>query len=468
MTINYEKGLKILEIFIRSEDDQTRKEFDLFKFNLRRILDDRKFGPNEKLDSDLNRVILELNVITRRLNIGKSFDDLCVVPNDIQQPLQLQLMELKPLLANITLINNELKNLAVAGVTSPNRRVVPPNCHEKETLICLLEWLAKMPVSSTGRMPLLDFVAQINQYASPTHKKQIEVWIKNVAEDQGIEIPLSKSNTPLSLPAYLLIELALKYKDKKYYTVQAWLFMTTENVKNIYTKDKAILNEMPILTKEILGIIDDLNVNHKQLTIEFILPRHLLCHNVEHWTDEWGDPLGIRYRVVVRSHERLRNKKLQRFWCACWNEAKQKGTLQQAVKTCAVRIDKTPLRHFHSKVDNGKFCFILTSVPKIMKNLEKDVFFALTKSGVPIALWPRQINSAHELIQQLNELLSCPLEQLPQCLFKNRYDLWKDEKEQHTGYHLSLLWDDPDRIPPDLQNDPNKVPFELQKLQAPN
>jgi len=271
------------------------------------------------------------------------------------------------------------------------------------------------------------------------------------------------------LPPYLLIELAPK-NNNKYYAVQAWLFMSSENIRKVYVEDKKpiTLNEVPTLIEEILEVIDRFKVNHNQLTIEFILPKHLLLSNVEHWKDGNGDPIGANYRVVVRSRERLRDKKLQRFWCPCWDEAKKQGALQQAAKNHTVLVNETQLRKFRTKVDAGKLCFVLASIPHILTDIKKDVFFALTKSGVPIALWPRHIKNRDELKQQLSKLLSCTLEQLPQCLFKSRRNLWENENEQHTGYHLSLLWDDPDRIPPELQDDPNKVPLELQKLHAPN
>jgi hypothetical protein len=82
--MNYENGLTklakyVAEYFERTQDSQLRENFDLQKFRLRRALNDiNQFSSNEKLDSELNKVILQLNVITRQLNIGMTFDDLCV------------------------------------------------------------------------------------------------------------------------------------------------------------------------------------------------------------------------------------------------------------------------------------------------------------------------------------------------------------------------------------------------------
>ncbi len=96
---------------------------------------------------------------------------------------------------------------------------------------------------------------------------------------------------------YLLIDLE---PNNNKYKVQAWLFISSKNSENIYEKNEATkLNEIPKLLEEILDIIDNWQINHNQLTIEFILPDNLLYHNVEHWEDGNGEPIGINYRVVL-------------------------------------------------------------------------------------------------------------------------------------------------------------------------
>jgi len=393
-------------------------------------------------------------VLWTRLENGKLFHSL--KNNGARLPLQAQLPKLMPLIGNINLKDNELKNIAYECVPLKLHSALQ-NCHEKDMLVCLLECLAQMGQFSSGRMPLLDFVARLSRLV-PMHQAQIRAWINTVAENEGLTQAQREEllqNQPLepiapaSLPPYLLIELA-PTEDSKYYAVHAWLFMCSENIKKLYVKNKTMLDDMPARIEEIFQILDDFNVNHNELTIEFILPRDLLCHHIEHWTDEYGDPLGIRYRVVVRSRERLRHKKLQRFWCPCWKTADKKAAFQQVAETYAEWVDERQLRQLRSKVDKGTVCFALTFVPQIAIDLKKDFLFALIKVGAPIAIWPRQFNNVDELKQQLSTLLSCePLEQLPQFILKTRRELWEINHEQHTGYHLSLFWDDPDRRPLD-------------------
>jgi len=242
------------------------------------------------------------------------------------------------------------------------------------------------------------------------------------------------------LQHYLLIELIQLESKSGYNVVQAWLFISSENIKYVYLSSNNILNDMPFEIRKVLEIICNFDVNHEQLTIEFILPTHLLNYSVEHWTDEADIPIGTIYPVVVRPSLRFHHgKKLQRFWHQLWNNAKEKYVLQEIAKTHTL-INETKLLKL--RVDEDKLCFVSTSIP------EKELFVLLIKSGVPIALWPKHINNIETLKPLLDKLLSCTLEQLPHCIFEIRKKLWVENKLQHVGFHLSLFWDDPDRMPP--------------------
>ena len=86
--MNYNNGLKILEAFAKLEDEQTFREFDLAKSRLIQSLSEEKlFGPNEVVRSNINRVIYQLNDLTRRL-IGKSFIDLSVDTDQLDKLLE--------------------------------------------------------------------------------------------------------------------------------------------------------------------------------------------------------------------------------------------------------------------------------------------------------------------------------------------------------------------------------------------
>lgn len=76
--MNYENGLKILEAFVKLEDEQTLQEFDLAKGQLLHDLHDLKlFGANDGVQTNISRVIYKLNPLARRFT-DMSFPDLCV------------------------------------------------------------------------------------------------------------------------------------------------------------------------------------------------------------------------------------------------------------------------------------------------------------------------------------------------------------------------------------------------------
>jgi len=252
---------------------------------------------------------------------------------------------------------------------------------------------------------------------------------------------------PAVTPLYLLIALEPKTKKPKTYLVQAWLIKGPESPRRITLKQETIpLKGVPTLIKNLLGEIKvELRQNKNKLTLEFFLPTDLLNNDVEEWIPGSDYPIGVDYCVVVRPLERVRlNERLNRLH-GYWESHK----LTNAVKECAVWLETADNC---SNLNEGVIFFGLNFVP------DKNCFKELVKSGIPMALWIRQETAKqwqNDLYHQ--EFSCCRLEELPECLRKQRRVSWNQYK--HTG-HLSLLWDDPTRIPQELQEG-----FKLSDLQ---
>jgi hypothetical protein len=443
--MNYENGLTKLakyvkEYFEKSKDSQLRDEFDLHKGKLRYFLQEKNdYGPSDGLTNQIFRVTAQLNTIARELNIGMTFDDLCV-QSDAPKPISnTRLEELSSLLKAFSLPDDDkLKALY--------DKYVPPNTSAPQNyqISGLLNCLAKMPQLSTGHVPMLDFLVRLMPYANnPKARNDLKAWIREVGKHLTLtetqidgllnnNIPQRKTTVPL----HLLIELEPELDDN--FIVSAWRVKSPEDIKNIslYDDKTFTLDDMPKLIDELLDEIHDaLIAIEEPLTIEFFLPKHLLCYDVAFWTPEDDYPIGVDYQVVIRSRERLIEKKLQRRWYRYWNHCK--GVLQNEPKTCVAWLDK-PQKTLLSKLDDGFIFFILTFVP------QPDFVFSLIRAGVPIALWSRQANQ--EIHKEFNALLSSchQLEQLPESVRKERRTTW--ETKQHSG-QISLLWDDPNRLP---------------------
>ena len=72
--------------------------------------------------------------------------------------------------------------------------------------------------------------------------------------------------------------------------------------------------------------------------------------------------------------------------------------------------------------------------------------------AVPVALWLRCEVSPNdnEHNGQFDKLLGCSIDQLIETVARNRIEALADTKNSQIGYHISLLWEDPYRLPIDI------------------
>jgi vWA-MoxR associated protein C-terminal domain len=56
---------------------------------------------------------------------------------------------------------------------------------------------------------------------------------------------------------------------------------------------------------------------------------------------------------------------------------------------------------------------------------------------------PNSHNEWQSLLQQ-------QISGLPNAVTRARAVAWESQEQMHFGSHLALLWDDPDRLPPDV------------------
>ena len=370
-----------------------------------------------------------------------------------------ELKELKLLLKSFHLPDdNKLK--AIYDECVPKNMSAPQDCHDKSRLDCLLDWLTDMGLSSNGHVPMLDFVARlIPDIKDSMAKDNLKAWIKEVGEhltltsEQIFELfkknELQQSAT-VSSPLYLLIELEPESsKRDNNFTIYAWCVKSPNDIKNVILEDDKTftLDDMPELIDKLLASInDDLIAANDQLTIEFFLPFHLLCYPVEHWNiPSLCSPLGIFYRVVIRSQERLRD---ERFWPP-WKAHLNVHKLPKIVSdNDIVWMNENKFQEVHSKLrGTDAICLVMTFPHEKIVDPKQAMLSLAIRLGAPIALWPRKMDESDDIQQELSTLLSAgPLESLPEFVRKKREEKWGKE-EHKAGYNLSLLWDDFNRIP---------------------
>ena len=80
---------------------------------------------------------------------------------------------------------------------------------------------------------------------------------------------------------------------------------------------------------------------------------------------------------------------------------------------------------------------------------KRDLVSALLSTATPIAIWTRCPVSEPTFVSAIDELFNAgALSQLPEYVRKKRLEAMQQQGD-HIGQHLVLLWEDPERLPPD-------------------
>jgi hypothetical protein len=103
------------------------------------------------------------------------------------------------------------------------------------------------------------------------------------------------------------------------------------------------------------------------------------------------------------------------------------------------------------KLNKKLFAWKLSNSIAQDSSQQRQVFELLLATGIPIALWTRhqKFNCESDLANYIDQELK--LQELPTKIKDCRLDAYGEDYDCHIGHHLSLLWDDPDLIPPKSQ-----------------
>jgi hypothetical protein len=331
----------------------------------------------------------------------------------------------------------------------------------------LLEHLAnRSPVGGRSH-PLLEFVARLgHRQEAEAIRSQLQGWLSKAGQylrlSQGQVESLWK-NVEADVPGeplYLLVKIDLQEPDE--YMVKAWLSDERgEDCDVVFGGDgkRHPLSGLDAQVQELLGQVRKrhhkrLLAARNELTLEFFLPRKLLCRRLDSIPIEAGAPervpLGSKYAVVVRSAERVdAGPESQEWfsWVARWKVFRANPASSQRI---LIRTDEESRRkEFIARMAEEKDFFLgLMLVPPANPHpQDKDPLTSLIiRTGMPIALWPQE---GAPMGAEFEGLFERVLE-LPKQVRAKRHEGFS-QGEHHLGNRLTLLWDDPERIPLDLR-----------------
>jgi vWA-MoxR associated protein C-terminal domain/vWA-MoxR associated protein middle region (VMAP-M) 1 len=218
---------------------------------------------------------------------------------------------------------------------------------------------------------------------------------------------------------------------------------------NPYNPPKPIVSEHVLSTQELPAFLRQTireEIGKKTPIIHLFVPRTLFCCDVEMLPcNRFGSALGSEYPFVIRTN--LKTHPIGYYYYDDWNEkweqveaafdsqthevvrsincsVSEKDLITELANTCAATLEKC---------DSVGELFDLVS----------------EETALPVALWSR-----HPQFQdQLATVLDCVVEALPDRIRQERDAACKSEEKQLLGHHLSLVWEDPKIVPPDMQFD---------------
>ena len=300
---------------------------------------------------------------------------------------------------------------------------------------------------------IIPFVVGIQQQVSDSNlQKTLDKWLEEYgnffgySEFKETATPNFRQSSPDTqnpklLESYLLIE--LKKKNYSSLQIQSW-FWSSQLIRNIQEKD---LIEREYLSKKLTELIDESNkrmkkIGSKDLRIELFLDTNLLIESNSYF--DWLEVTKLnrpakmckQYIVTFRLAERLRYEAqdLGGAWQRKWeNLNSNQGNV----------VD-----FYHT--DDYELGLNKTVGIKLNKLSELTKFFDLiVLNSLPLAIWSRRDLQTISCQNEINRILrnvQGNFNQLPKEVTDERK---KAKGEEHIGKHICLLWDNPERMPPE-------------------
>jgi hypothetical protein len=332
--------------------------------------------------------------------------------------------------------------------------------------------LKDTPQGKSSETPVVQFVAHLFESTEipPETAKKLKEWGEKNANNfynllsQLKADTISREEQKEIIPTYLivLIQPSEQHRNKRYF-VWAWFISDGRNDKFNYQtgegykvleiqdqeKETFSLSEASRLIKsyinQVTSYLDDLSSQPK---IEIFLPYELLNEPIDSWEiqeeDELPIPIGSSYTVIIRSSNRLRKYRYRNIWVQKWKTLKE-----MTETTCSqyfISGEYNSWKELYSRLNHDNALAL-----KLIRPPSKEFFKVINQTAIPVAFWLRQELKSSDFHCEVNELLKCSIKELPERVKQKRLDDFPYDSEQRLGHHLSLLWENPYLLPPQIE-----------------
>jgi|GEM_PF-2083209 len=276
-------------------------------------------------------------------------------------------------------------------------------------------------------------------------------------------------NTGRNTRLLLLFEQIDLYTAQKF-TIKVYFIDDETQIKNLKRYSEIEPNEtvspanISRVSEKIIDKVCDSLSGDQTLHIELALPDNWLFHRFDEelialWNESEHlgkpEPLSIIYPMTVRSASRmLRPKHISQKWhdrWKCWQHENIVPDENVLWLYTTAQCNDHKLRTKLLEDTDYKYNCVVGMIKPSQEAREK-IAREIRVSGTPVALWyhgPR--TNVENLRSELSELLMM-YKKLPIGLHKMRKRDYTSRKKSALGRHLTLLWDDPTNLPPEMCN----------------
>jgi vWA-MoxR associated protein C-terminal domain/vWA-MoxR associated protein middle region 0/Effector-associated domain 2 len=335
----------------------------------------------------------------------------------------------------------------------------------------ILAQLEDLNVDVDGVPPLLAFVAGLAAYAGEPSTNALREWTDRVAGRLGLgptalrkvrnahgvhkrAVRVLDSGQPRT---YLVIEFRPDGADLGRFLTSAWLQSDGEHgvMLRCDDDDPLPITCLPLLVTELLT--ENLQVVGRpteELTVEFVLPRSLLgtpFDQLRFTVDGLERRLGIEHPVIIRSLERLRKRAFHHHWRRKWSWLRDHPS--GATVCWVTQRGQYGGESLYNMLlsEPSSVCVAMVFPPQVDQNEPPDELWVGIQAGVPIVAWSRERRDPARFVAEFQELLDRGAMSLPDNVLTLRRQALRaldtNPRDDHLGLHLTLIFDDADRLP---------------------
>ncbi|QUQ62448.1 VMAP-C domain-containing protein [Kutzneria sp. CA-103260] len=339
-------------------------------------------------------------------------------------------------------------------VLGPAAHTLPSGHHTVHDVLSLLE---QHNARADGLPLVLIFVERLAALTDETLAVKLREWVSQQAEHMDMTGPVAELRAaPPAVAAprdgtgslYLVMRIERDRLEDDRYVLSHWR-SGGDDWQPVPGEDQ--VGTLDQIKRHVADLVDRAEDDWRRLPepiqLEFLLPRDLMHLQVDQWlaANDGGVErrLGVHFELALRSLDRMRNRSWHKNWWHRWRSMSTGAPAHWCRRESANYLPELVA----TLADQPEICVVLLDHDvEAAAELGQDALTVALREGVPVVLWCRDAKALDEFLAVAETLVAAGPRGLRATTRKLRSQAQRTGRDEHCGAHVSLLWDDPERI----------------------